>query len=131
MRSSAAPAPGTGTSSPNGGRPARPRCCRHRRRQAAGARGTPVGADARLSALLLAVEAQGLHHRRVAEAEQEGRAIAGVDVLAEGPGRHSKDVLVLPVQPPAAHDRVAGALDRVVVRAADPPESPRLLTGTQ
>src|ERR1700730_18551882 len=36
---------------------------------------------------LVAVEAQGLHHRRVAEAVQKGRAVAGVDVLAERPGR--------------------------------------------
>src|SRR5215472_3590549 len=80
---------------------------------------------------LLAVEAQGLHHRRVVEAEQEGRAVPAVDVLAEGPGRHREHVFVFPVQPFAADDRVAGALDHVKVRAADTPAGPRLLAGTQ
>jgi adenylate cyclase len=83
-----------------------------------------------LCPLLLAVEAQSLHQRGVAEAEQEGRAVATVDVLVEGPGRHREHVFVFPVQPPAAHDRVAGALDHVIVRAADAPGSPCLLAGT-
>ena len=80
---------------------------------------------------LFAVEAQGLHYRRVAEAEQEGRAVASVDMLAEGPGRHRKHVLVFPVQPLAAYHRVAGTLDDVKVRAADAAAGLRLLTGTQ
>src|ERR1700756_381263 len=68
---------------------------------------------------LLTVKAQGLHHRRVAETEQEGRAVASVDVLVEGPRRHREHVLVFPVQPPAPYNRVASALDHVIVRAAD------------
>jgi hypothetical protein len=52
---------------------------------------------------LLAIEVKRLHHRRVGKAEQEGGAVAGVDVLVEGPSRHRKHVLVLPVQLLAAH----------------------------
>src|SRR5437867_9068624 len=64
------------------------------------------------------VEAQGLHDRRVAEAEQQGWAVAGADVLAEGPGRPRKHVLVFLVEPPVADDRVAGALDHMITPAA-------------
>src|SRR4051812_36725433 len=80
---------------------------------------------------LVPVEAQGLHYRRVAEAEQEGRAVAGVDMLAERPGRHREHVLVFPVEPLAADHRVAGTLDDVIVRAADAAARPRLLAGAQ
>src|SRR5437899_943704 len=58
------------------------------------------GADAGRRALrfrLLAVEVERSHHWRVGEAEQEDGAIAAVDVLMEGPGRHREHVLVLPV----------------------------------
>src|SRR3712207_7156604 len=56
---------------------------------------------------------------RSGEAEQEGRAVAGVDVLVEGPRRHCEYVLIFPVQLPAAHQRVARALDDMVIRTAD------------
>src|SRR5579884_31975 len=67
---------------------------------------------------LLPVEAERLHHRRVAEAEQQSRPVAGVDVLVEGPRGDGEDVLVLPVQPAVAGDGVAAALDDVVVGTA-------------
>src|SRR5438045_8351765 len=76
---------------------------------------------------LIPIEAQGLHDRRVAEAEQEGRAVATIDVLAEGPGRHREHVLVVPVEPLVAHQRVAGAFDHMIVRAASATARPSLV----
>src|SRR5205807_7355630 len=71
------------------------------------------------------------YHRLIAEAEQAGRAVAVVDVLAECPGRHREHVHVFPVEPLAANHRVAGTLDHVIVRAADAAARLRLLTGAQ
>src|SRR2546425_13210572 len=68
---------------------------------------------------LLAVEVERSHHGLVGEAEQEGGSVAAVDVFAEGPGRYREHVLVLPVEPLPAHHGVSGALDHLVVRAAD------------
>src|ERR1700722_11533560 len=59
---------------------------------------TPSAGSAQLRSGFIAVKAQRLHHRRVAEAEQEGWAVAAVDVLAESPGRHCEYVLVFPVE---------------------------------
>src|SRR3989454_541139 len=112
--------PGPATGPGRGRRTLRParawrRCERYRR---LGNGGEDAGRRA-LRFRLLAVEVERSHHRRVGEAEQEGGAIAAVDVLMEGPGRHREHVLVLPVQPLAAHHRVSGALYHVVIRAAD------------
>src|ERR1700733_15202972 len=67
--------------------------------------------SAQLRSCFIAVQAQRLHHRCVAEAEQEGWAVAVVDVLAESPGRYREYVLVFPGEPLVAHDREAGTLD--------------------
>jgi hypothetical protein len=80
-------------------------CAPRPRRQAMGRQGILHSgrADPRLCPRLLAVEAQGLRHRRVAEAEREDRAVAAVDVLMKGPCRHREHVFIFPVQPLAAH----------------------------
>src|SRR5579864_6523890 len=78
-----------------------------------------AGAWTALCSRFFPVEAKGLHHRRVAEAEEEGRAVAVVDVLAEIPGRHREDVLVVPSELLAADHGTAAALDDVEVLAAD------------
>src|SRR5207237_9166181 len=46
---------------------------------------------------LFAVKIKRLHHWRIGEAEQEGGALASVDVLVEGPRRPCEDVLIFPV----------------------------------
>src|SRR6478752_8513063 len=73
---------------------------------------------------LVPVEAQGLHYRRVAEAEQKSRVVATIDVLAESPRRHREHILVFPIESMVANDRVAGAFHQMIVRATD--ASPRL-----
>src|SRR5204862_3435697 len=65
---------------------------------------------------LISIEAQGLHDRRVTEAEQEGRSVGTIDVLVESPGRDREHVLVFPVEPLLANNRVAGALDYMEIR---------------
>ena len=56
--------------------------------------------------------------RLLADTTEEGRAVATVDVLTEGPRRHREHVLVFPFQPPAADQRVARALNHMIVREA-------------
>ena len=80
---------------------------------------------------LVPVEAEGLHHRRVAEAEQEGRPVAVVDVLVEDLDRHREHVLIFPVEPLIPYHRIAGTLHHVIIRAADMATRLRLLTGAQ
>src|SRR5262245_5752736 len=62
---------------------------------------------------LLAIEVERAHDRHIGVAEQNGRLFAGVDVLVEGPARHTEHVLVLPVEPLAVHDGVARSFDDV------------------
>jgi hypothetical protein len=47
---------------------------------------------------LLTVEIESLHDRCVAEAEQEGGAVPGVDVFVVGPRGYREYVFILPLE---------------------------------
>src|SRR5262249_24653486 len=52
-------------------------------------------------------------------------------MLAERPGRHREHVFVFPIEPGATDNRVAAALDHVIVRAATAPVLLRAPAGAQ